>query len=316
MVPHHCPPFEMSSSPRGAFGVRECVGPINRTNDGERMRQRRFMQCDVFTSVPTKGNGLAVVVDGEGLSDKDMQAFAAWTNLAETTFLMSPTTPQADYKVRIFTPKREMLFAGHPTLGSCASWICAGGKSRTAGVVKQECSVGIVDIDVSGAVPAFAAPPTTIAPLPPEMLKAITSALCLAGDRIVCTAQLANGPVWQVLELASAADVLAVDSSKIRYPEFLGVGLIGAHPAGSECQFEVRMIAPSSGMSEDPITGSLNAAIAHWKYDAGHWSEPVTVAQGTCIGREGRLFIRRDDNTGTIWVGGQTSILIEGTLTL
>jgi PhzF family phenazine biosynthesis protein len=280
------------------------------------MRQRRFIQCDVFTSVPTKGNGLAVVVDGEGLSDQEMQALAAWTNLAETTFLMSPTTKEADYRVRIFSPRREVLFAGHPTLGSCASWICAGGKSRTEGVVKQECGVGIVDIDVSGAVPAFAAPKTTIAPLPPEKLETITSALGLAHDRILRSAQLANGPVFQVLELASAADVLAVDSGKIRYPEFLGVGLIGAHPPGSECQFEARYLAPSSGMSEDPITGSLNAAIAQWMYGAGHWHTPVTVAQGTCIGRQGRVFIRRDDNTGTVWVGGQTCILIEGTLTL
>lgn len=280
------------------------------------MRQRRFIQCDVFTSVPTKGNGLAVVVDGEGLSDEAMQAFAAWTNLAETTFLMSPTTTEADYKVRIFTPGREMLFAGHPTLGSCASWLRAGGKSRTEGVVKQECGVGIVDIDVSGAVAAFAAPKTTIAPLPPEQLDAITSALGLPRDRILRTAQLANGPVWQVLELASAADVLAADSGKIHYPEFVGVGLIGAHPPGSECQFEARNLTPSSGMSEDPITGSLNAAIAQWMYGAGHWHNPVTVAQGTCIGRHGRLFIRRDDNTGIVWIGGQTSILIEGTLTL
>jgi PhzF family phenazine biosynthesis protein len=226
-----------------------------------------------------------------------------------------PTTDEADYKVRIFTPKREMPFAGHPTLGSCAAWIHCGGKSRTGGVVKQECGVGIVDIDVTGTAPAFAAPPTTVAPLPPEKLEAIISAFGLARDRILQTAQLANGPVWQVLELASAADVLAADSAKVRYPEFLGVGLIGAHPPGSECQFEVRNIAPSSGMSEDPITGSLNAAIARWMYESGRWRDPVIVAQGTCIGREGRLFIRRDA-AGTVWVGGQTSILIEGTLTL
>jgi PhzF family phenazine biosynthesis protein len=279
------------------------------------MRKRRFIQCDVFTSVPTKGNGLAVVVDGEGLSGQQMQDFAAWTNLAETTFLLAPTTEQADYKVRIFTPKREMPFAGHPTLGSCAAWIHCGGKSRTRGVVKQECGVGIIDIDVTGTAPAFAAPPTTVAPLPPEKLEAIISAFGLARDRILQTAQLANGPVWQVLELASAADVLAADSAKVRYPEFLGVGLIGAHPPGSECQFEVRNIAPSSGMSEDPITGSLNAAIARWMYESGRWRDPVIVAQGTCIGREGRLFIRRDD-AGTVWIGGQTSILIEGMLTL
>jgi len=280
------------------------------------MRQRRFIQCDVFTSVPTKGNGLAVVADGEGLSDTEMQAFAAWTNLAETTFLLPPTTEQADYRLRIFTPGRETPFAGHPTLGSCAAWRHLGGKSRTAGIVRQECGVGIVDIDVSGAVTAFAAPKTTVAQLAPEKLNAITSALGLSSDRIVRTAQLANGPVWQVLELKSAADVLAVDSAKIRYPAFVSVGLIGAHPPGSECQFETRMLAPSSGMSEDPITGSLNAAIAQWMYGAGHWRSLVTVAQGTRIGREGRVFIRRDDKTGIVWVGGETRILIEGTLTL
>jgi len=280
------------------------------------MRPRRFIQCDVFTSVPTKGNGLAVVADGEGLSDTEMQAFAAWTNLAETTFLLPPTTGEADYRLRIFTPGREMPFAGHPTLGSCAAWRHLGGKSRTPGVVRQECGVGIVDIDVSGAVTAFAAPKTTVAQLPGEKRDAITAALGLASDRIVRTAQLANGPVWQVLELKSAADVLAVDSSRIRYPEFISVGLIGAHPPGSECQFETRMLAPSSGMSEDPITGSLNAAIAEWMYGAGHWRSPVTVAQGTRIGREGRVFIRRDDTTGIAWIGGETRILIEGTLTL
>ena len=255
------------------------------------------------------------MIDADGLSDLEMQAFAAWTNLAETTFLLPPTTEEADYKLRIFTPKREMLFAGHPTLGSCAAWIRSGGRSQTTGVVRQECGIGIVDIDVTGAVPAFAAPKTTVAPLAPEKSEAIISALGLARDRILRTAQLANGPVWQVLELADAADVLAADSSKVRYPEFVGVGLIGAHPPGSECQFEVRNIAPSSGMSEDPITGSLNAAIARWMYEAGRWQGPVIIAQGTCLGRVGRVFIRRDD-TGTVWVGGQTSILIEGTLTL
>jgi predicted PhzF superfamily epimerase YddE/YHI9 len=127
---------------------------------------------------------------------------------------------------------------------------------------------------------------------------------------------LANGPEWQVLELASAADVLAADSSKVRFPQFRGVGLIGAHPSGSECHYEVRMLGNSSGMSEDPITGSLNAAIAFWKYGTGQWHEPVTIAQGTCIGRTGRVYMRRDGISSIIWVGGQTSILIEGTLKL
>src|SRR5215813_10412988 len=188
------------------------------------MPNRRFIQCDVFTSMPTKGNGLAVVVDSDGLSDEEMRAFAAWTNLAETTFLLAPTTTEADYRVRIFTPAREMLFAGHPTLGSCASWIRTGGKPKTAGVVKQECGVGIVNVDLSGAAPAFAAPHTTVAALPADKRCAIANALDIAPDRILRTAQLSNGPAWQVLELASAADVLAADSLKIRYPAFAGIG--------------------------------------------------------------------------------------------
>jgi PhzF family phenazine biosynthesis protein len=266
--------------------------------------------------VPTKGTGLAVVLDAEDLSEAEMQAFASWTNLAETAFLMPPTTHEADYKVRIFTPKRELPFAGFPTLGSCASWVRGGGKSRTADVIRQECGVGIVDIDVSGAVPAFAAPRTTITPLAQEKVKAIASALRLADDRIVRSAQLVNGPVWQVLELASAADVLAVDSALTQSSKFPGLGLFGPHQPGSECQFETRNLGPNSGTTEDPITGSLNAAIACWMYGAGHWRNPLTIAQGTCLGRQGRLFCRRDDETGTVWIGGQTWILIEGTLSL
>jgi PhzF family phenazine biosynthesis protein len=207
-----------------------------------------------------------------------------------------------------------MLFAGHPTLGSCACWLASGGKPRTPGVVRQECGVGIVDIDCSGPLPAFAAPPTKIDPLPADKLNRITSALGLLPERIVRTALLSNGPEWQALELATAQDVLSVDSAKIRYPEFVGVGLIGAHPIGSECAYEVRMLGASAG-AEDPVTGSLNAALAHWMYREGHWRNPVLIAQGTCIGRQGRLHIRRDPLTGTIWVGGETVMMIDGTLT-
>ena len=164
------------------------------------MISRRFVQCDVFSTVAAKGNGLAVVVDGDGLSDADMQAFAAWTNLAETTFLMPPHDAAADYKVRIFTPAREMLFAGHPTLGSCAAWLHTGGRPKTNGVVRQECGVGVVDIDVSGARPAFAAPATSVAPLADDKRNAILQALDIAPDRVVRCAELSNGPVWQSVE--------------------------------------------------------------------------------------------------------------------
>ena len=278
------------------------------------MKSRRFVQCDVFTSIRTKGNGLAVVIDGDGLDDQTMQSFAAWTNLAETTFLMTPTEAAADYKVRIFTPAREMLFAGHPTLGSCASWLYTGGTPKQAGVIRQECGVGIVDIDVAGVVPSFRAPETQIEPLSAPALEAIVTAAGIPAERIVRTAQLTNGPVWQVLELTSAADVLAIDSAKIRYPAFRGVGLIGPHPADCECDYEVRMLGASSGMSEDPITGSLNAAIGQWMRVLGAWSGEKTIAQGTSIDRQGRVFVRCQNEE--VWIGGQSHILIEGNLEL
>lgn len=278
-------------------------------------RKRRFIQCDVFSPIPTQGNGLAVVVDGEGLTDEQMRLFAAWTNLAETTFLFPPEDPGADYKVRIMTPTREMLFAGHPTLGSCAAWLHSGGVPMESGVVRQECGVGIVDIDLSGEKPAFIAPPTKISPLPEDRYRTIVGALNIAENVISQTALLDNGPEWQVFNLKSAEDVLALDSSLVKWPEEKAVGVIGAHPAGSECDFEVRMLAPSSGMSEDPITGSLNAALAHWMHSDGRLTGPVTVAQGTCINRHGRVSIRPNER-GDILIGGDTHILIEGTVEL
>jgi len=280
------------------------------------MKTRRFIQCDVFSPLPTQGNGLAVIVEAEGLSDEQFGLFAAWTNLAETTFMLPPEDPVADYKLRIFTPTREMLFAGHPTLGSCAAWLHAGGVPKQDGLVRQECGVGIVDIDVSGSSFAFVAPPTKIEPLSTQALQAITNALEISPDSIKHTALLDNGPMWQVLQLETAAQVLALDSSRVKWPEFKSIGLIGAHPPGSECDFEVRMLAPSSGMSEDPITGSLNAALAHWLYAEGGLTSDITVAQGTNINRHGRVSIRPDIDTGKIFIGGDTHIIIDGQVTL
>ncbi len=277
-------------------------------------RQRRFIQCDVFSAEPTKGNGLAVVLDGDGLTEAQMQEFAAWTNLAETTFLLPPTDPEADYRVRIFTTVREMLFAGHPTLGSCFSWPHAGGAPKRQGVVMQECAVGLVPIHTEGAIPAFEAPPTDFEPLPDEDFHAICTALDVPSAKVVQTARLDNGPVWQVLELESAADVLAVDAGKVRWPEFKPIGLIGPHAPGAECDYEVRMLAPSSGMKEDPITGSLNAALARWMAGQGRLESSLVMAQGTQIGRLGRVHIRTGN--GAILVGGQTNLLIEGTVLL
>jgi PhzF family phenazine biosynthesis protein len=274
------------------------------------MKQRRFIQCDVFSPIPTQGNGLAVIVEAEGLSDRQLQTFAAWTNLAETTFLLPPEDIHADYKLRIFSPGREMLFAGHPTLGSCAAWLHCGGVPKQAGLVRQECGVGIVDIDISARPFAFVAPPTKVEPLPDHRLLAITDALSISASAILNSAQLNNGPVWQVIQLENAEQVLALDSSQVKWPEFTPVGLIGAHPAEHECDFEVRMLAPSSGMSEDPITGSLNAALAHWMQSNGQLERAITVAQGTNINRHGRVSIKPDGNQ--VLIGGDTHILIDG----
>lgn len=278
---------------------------------------RRFIQCDVFTATPTYGNALAVVLDGEGLSDQQMQQFAAWTNLAETTFLFAPPDESADYSLRIFTPVREMPFAGHPTLGSCAAWLHAGGQPRTAGIVRQLCGVGVVEIDINDSVPAFVAPPTRIESLATAQTDKIAQAIGIRPDSIVRTALLDNGPVWQVLELNSADAVLAADSAAVRWPAFKSIGLIGPLPPGDECDAEVRMLAPSSGMTEDPITGSLNAAIAQWKLSLGELDGPIVVSQGTKIGRQGRVYIRpHQDRNKAVLIGGQTHILVEGTVNI
>jgi len=276
------------------------------------MRQRRFIQCDVFTSVPTKATACrggrwrgALGPGHAGLRRLDQSRRDDVSAAADDR--------EADYKLRIFTPGREMPFAGHPTLGSCAAWRHLGGKPRTAGVVRQECGVGIVDIDVS----ARSRRSPRRKPRSRRCrrharrhhLGAWSFERSHRADRAAC-----NGPVWQVLELASAADVLAVDASKLRYPEFLGVGLIGPHAPGSECQFEVRMLATSSGMSEDPITGSLNAAIAQW-ITALASGAARDCRPGHPDRREGRVsFAGRA--SGNVWIGGETRILIEGTLTL
>ncbi len=279
------------------------------------MRERRFIQCDVFSPRPTQGNGLAVVVDGEGLSDEAMQVFAAWTNLAETTFILPPDDPEADYKLRIFTTTREMLFAGHPTLGSCAAWLHCGGVAKQAELVRQECGVGLVDIDISGEQLAFVAPPTRIEIMPDTQMQGIIDALNIPVDQVMNCTILDNGPVWQVLQLENAEQVLAVDSSLVKWPESRPVGLIGVHDASHECDYEVRMLAPSSGMSEDPITGSLNAAIAHWLSVEGCLGKAITVAQGTNINRYGRVSIR-PDGSGGVYIGGDTHILIDGQVIL
>ncbi len=276
---------------------------------------RRFVQCDVFSGTPLKGNALAVVVDGDGLSGEEMQLFARWTNLAETTFLMAPNTPEADYKVRIFTPSREMPFAGHPTLGSCMVWLETGGIPRDRNLIRQQCEVGIIEVDVSTGTPAFAAPPTQVAPMDPTERERISARLALGEDQIVNAVELNNGPIWQLLELRSATEVKEVDSSLVRWPEFRAIGLLGKAKDSADIDYEVRMLAPSSGMSEDPITGSLNAAIAKWLQSTERLDRLIAVSQGTCIQRDGRVTIRPDE-MGSIWIGGDVHMVIQGEVNL
>jgi PhzF family phenazine biosynthesis protein len=273
---------------------------------------RRFIQCDVFSPIPTKGNGLAVIVEATGLTDDQMQGFAAWTNLAETTFLLPPDDPTADYRARIFTPYQELPFAGHPTLGSCAAWLRTGGSPKAPGLVRQECGVGIVEIDTTGELLAFAAPPTIISPLPSDRLHAIVDHLGISARAVGRATRLDNGPVWQVLDLGSAEHVLAVDSGRAHWEPLEFVGLLGAQPEGSDSSYEVRMLA-SNGV-EDPITGSLNAALAFWLRDQGQLDDALVISQGTAIGRHGRVHIRPSGDR--ILIGGDTHILIEGTLSL
>ncbi len=276
------------------------------------------MQCDVFSTTPTGGNGLAVVLDGADLSDDQMQAFARWTNLAETTFVCPPTDSAADYDIRIFTASRELPFAGHPTLGTATCWLAAGNSPKQAGLIRQNCGVGLIEIDLTGQTPAFIAPPTAITAMPKNVQSDIIAALNLDPAQITGSAVLNNGPDWHVFELKTAQDVLAVDLSAAALCNTYAVGLIGPHAQG-ETAFEVRMFDMGPALLEDPITGSLNAALAHWLQSQRRTETSYTVAQGTCIGRTGRVHViptAADPSSGPIRIGGHTNILIQGTVSL
>ena len=276
------------------------------------------MQCDVFSTTPTGGNGLAVVLDGDGLSDDQMQAFARWTNLAETTFICPATDPAADYDIRIFNPFYEMPFAGHPTLGTATCWLAAGNTPKDNGMIRQNCGVGLVEIDLRGETTAFIAPPTKIEQMPNSTLGDILSAMNLERPDVVRSAILDNGPQWHVLELANTACLLGVNSKQIQTLNDLSVGLIAPHTSG-DADYEVRMIDLGPQILEDPITGSLNAALAHWMQSLGRTKTPYTVAQGTCIGRHGRVHViptPTDPDAGPTRIGGHTNILIRGTVTI
>jgi PhzF family phenazine biosynthesis protein len=276
--------------------------------------KRHFTQLDVFTAVPLKGNALAVVHDADGLSDDEMLRFARWTNLSETTFLLPPTDAQADYRVRIFTPDRELPFAGHPTLGTCHAWLAAGGRPRAEGLVVQQCGVGRVRVRRDGSRLAFAAPPLMRSgPADAATVADVARSLRIPRDAIRAAQWVDNGPGWVAVMLGSRDELLALK------PDFAtmqpaDIGVVAPCPPGHDAQFEVRAFIAGVGPTEDPVTGSLNAGLAQWLIGAGIAPPQYVAAQGTALGRNGRVHVQRDGDD--IWIGGDSVIVVAGEVTL
>lgn len=291
------------------------------------MRLRPFQQVDVFTATPYRGNPLAVVLDGEGLSTEEMQRFTNWTNLSEATFVLPPTpeghAAGADYRVRIFCPGRELPFAGHPTLGTCHAWLQAGGQPRATGRIVQECGVGLVTLRRDGEQLAFAAPPLVKnGPLAEDDVQLIARGLGVARDDIVAHAWCDNGPNWRGVMLRSAEQVLGLrpDGAVLAGLDVgvVGprgkVGVVGASDAEG-IAFEVRAFFPgNNGLAEDPVTGSLNAALAQWLIGAGLAPSRYVASQGTALGRAGRVHVQQDGPQ--IWVGGHSVTCVRGEVRL
>ena len=288
------------------------------------VRDRPFMQVDVFSATALGGNPLAVVLDAEGLSTQTMQAFADWTNLSETTFLLPPDAPSADYRVRIFSPGRELPFAGHPTLGSCFAWLASGGRSKGDEWV-QQCEAGLIRIRSIGDCLAFAAPPRVRSgPLDAAELDVIARGLGIARADIIAHAWCDNGPRWRAVMLQSAEQVLALtpDAAVLAGLD-LGVvgprgkvGVLGRYGDGAPPFIEVRAFFSAGGaLREDPVTGSLNAAIGQWLIESGLAPPRYVASQGTALGRAGRIHLERDE-AGQVWVGGACASLIRGTVRL
>jgi PhzF family phenazine biosynthesis protein len=271
--------------------------------------QRRFREVDVFTTTPFRGNPVAVVLDSDGLSTSDMQRFANWTNLSETTFVLPPSSEQADYLVRIFTPSRELPFAGHPTLGTCHAWLEAGGKPTLPEVYVQECGAGLIEIRQVPAGLAFAAPPLVRSgPVGEPLAEHIAALLGISRADITDLAWADNGPGWVGVLLPSAEAVLALRPGIVD----MDIGVAGRYPAGSPEAIEVRAFTPAGNATvEDPVTGSLNASLAQWLLDTGQVSAPYVASQGTALGRSGRVHIFRETD-GQIWVGGGSLTCVSG----
>jgi PhzF family phenazine biosynthesis protein len=274
---------------------------------------REFCQVDVFTTAPYLGNPVAVVRDADGMTDGQMQQFANWTNLSETTFVLPPRASGADYRVRIFTATSELPFAGHPTLGTCHAWLEAGGAPASADVIMQECGAGLVAVRRTDAGLAFAAPPLLRGgPVDEDTAQQVVKALNIGRDEIVDMQWADNGPGWVAVLLASADAVLSVRPGEVD----LDIGIVGPYPAGAPEALELRAFTPQVGASvEDPVTGSLNASVAQWLTSTGRVSAPYVARQGTALGRSGRVHVTSDDD-GQIWVGGGTITCISGTVEL
>ncbi|MEE4278320.1 MAG: PhzF family phenazine biosynthesis protein [Halieaceae bacterium] len=270
----------------------------------------RFSQVDVFACEAHRGNPVAVVHDAAGLDDEAMARFARWTNLSETTFLLPAASEAADYRLRIFTPGGELPFAGHPTLGSCHAWLEAGGLPRDAQTIVQECAAGLITIRRQAGQLAFAAPPLRRSgPMEAALLRQAIDALGLRDECVLDHQWVDNGPLWCALLLDSAATVLAVEADMVRL-KGLNLGIVGAQDASHDADFEVRAFVPDLGVPEDPVTGSLNAGIAQWLIAEDIAPSRYVAAQGSRLGRAGRVSVERAGDT--IWVGGVTRTLISG----
>jgi PhzF family phenazine biosynthesis protein len=290
-------------------------------------RTVRFKQVDVFTAVPFKGNPLAVIFDADGLDDAQMQAIARWTNLSETTFLVTPSEPSADYRVRIFTTEEELPFAGHPTLGTAHALLESGYQPKTPGKLVQQCAAGLVELNaLDGGAWAFAAPPTRITPLPAELHCELSEALGTeAIDFSAPPCATDNGVRWLVVRMNSAAACLSIEPDTValarvlKAVNMLGAAVYGPHDANGPATFEVRclMVGNSLGLSEDPVTGSANAAIAGLLSAQQHRPGlAYTARQGTALGRAGQVSVRYDDAAHKTWIGGSTVTIVDGTFRL
>jgi len=276
------------------------------------MHKRDFQQVDVFSEVPLKGNPVAVVLGADGLSTEAMQDFTRWMNLSESTFLLQPTDPAADYKVRIFTPAEELPFAGHPTLGSCHAWLRAGGQPKGEHIV-QECAAGLIPIRQAGETLAFAAPPLVKDdPVSEIELARIVAGLGVSAGDVLRSQWIDNGPGWVGVMLKSRVALLAVEPN---YDAMGGleIGVVAPGEPGDETQFEVRAFMPSL-RAEDPVTGSLNASVAQWLIGEGVAPSSYVAAQGTAMNRAGRIHVSSEGDK--LWIGGKTTTWVEGQVLL